>query len=216
MNKENLRKKLDTGTAYFLYCVILMAIAVVIVLAAHIFTNHGIITEIIAAFLAAIITAMITRVLLRQQTQSNLEMVEKQGEKNLEEEYKKVIVKDRMRYAHQYLDLVYEILEDGKVTQSEVLKLNIALQHLLYNPVTDITEKGIEEVRTLPFEGITTAISEILSAINDGEQNSSRINLNLVNLTYYLHSLWYGATPYDNLQTIERVVDVWSKMGTKK
>lgn len=216
MDKENFRQKLDTGTAYFLYCVILMAIAVVIVLATHIFTDHGIIAEIIAAFLSAIITAMITRILLRQQTQSNLEMVEKQSEKNLEKEYRIVIVKDRMQYAHQYLDCIYTILEDGKVTQSEVLKLNIALQHLLYNPLSETTENGVEEVRALPFEGITTATNEILSAINNGEQNSSRINLNLVNLTYNLRSLWYGATPYDNPQAIEGVVDVWSKMGTKK
>lgn len=212
MNKENLRKKLDTGTAYFLYCVILMVVAIVIVLTAHIFTDHEIITEIIAAFLAAIITAMITRVLLRQQTQSNMEMVEKQSEQDLTREYRLTITKDRMQYAHQFLDCIYTILEDGKVTQSEVLKLNIALQHLLYNPLMETTENGVEEVRTLPIEGITTATNEILSAINNGEQNSSRINLNLVKLTYYLRSLWYGALPYDDPQAIERVIEKWSNM----
>lgn len=222
MNREDLRKKLDTGTAYFMYCVILMVVAIVLVLTAHIFTNHGIIAEIIAAFLAAIITAMITRVLLRQQTQSNFEMVEKQSKAELEKEYRNRFLEYRHQNNHKYLETINKILEDGNVTEAELLELNICLQHIIleapYDASNIVNEYGDDYVhlmRTRDFEKITQVTNYIISSVVDATIEHKNLYEYLFQLTKYLAYTELGPVDYAQPDVLDSIVGQWTDMYDK-
>jgi len=128
----NVSKKFDSGFAYLIYCILIVAFVFVLVVSAQVFTEFQLIYQIIAAFIATVATSIITMILLKQQAKANREMIEQQtkanremidvqiraSKENLEDktnadmlrEFKREFLKVRYQRAHEYLDELFSVI----------------------------------------------------------------------------------------------------------
>lgn len=217
----NVSKKFDSGFAYLIYCILIVAFVFVLVVSAQVFTEFQLIYQIIAAFIATVATSIITMILLKQQAKANREMIEQQTKANREmidvqiraskdnledktnadmlREFKREFLKVRYQRAHEYLDELFSVIEDGRLTKKEAMQMEFKLQHILLGTSTsyDFEDEDIPEVLNMEtVEKISFLTKKILGSVVK-KNDMSQIHEDMTSLTLCLYeTFYYGLEEY--------------------
>ncbi|MBE6322559.1 MAG: hypothetical protein E7073_06040 [Bacteroidales bacterium] len=186
----NIFEKLNSGAAYFVYSIGVFSVTVLLILSAGVFTKYQFVYQIVATLMVTIATAVVTMALLKRQSKTNFEIIEAKGEEDLKRELIREHFIIRSQNAHDYLNELFSVIEDGKLTKREAMQLEFKLQHILLNSVfhiCDIDDDGNEigAIHMKTIDEISTITKRILSSVVQNDM--SHIHGDMMDLSISLY-----------------------------
>ena len=172
--------KFSNDQGYLVLSVVFLVISICTLLFSSYFDQYQLLLQVIAALLSAIVTVLITRLLLKKQTESNKEIIYLQAEKEAIANFNQEIIKDRMQYAHEYLNTIYFIIQDEKITKSELFHIEIQLNHILLNAVA----MDDDTLNVAIIQQVANHTKNILTSIQQGKNDYHKELLLLTNNLY--------------------------------
>jgi len=186
----NIFEKLNSGAAYFVYSICVFSVTILLILSAGVFTKYQFVYQIVATLMVTIATAVVTMALLKRQSKTNFEIIEAKGEEDLKRELIREHFIIRSQNAHNYLNELFSVIEDGKLTKREAMQLEFKLQHILLNSVfhiCDIDDDGNEigAIHMKTIDEISTITKRILSSVVQNDM--SHIHGDMMDLSISLY-----------------------------
>ena len=130
-----IKERLKSDSAYLLYSIFILLISIALTLTPKLFDKNDFVFQVIAALIAAMVTVVITRLMLNKQTESNMQVMEKQAFSDYIRMIDTEIYKNRFQYAHTYLSLLQEIIEHKEFTSSDFVAIESCLNHILIHAI---------------------------------------------------------------------------------